>query len=130
MFSIHILICDSGFEAGGTQVPSNIAPWTIVGQESAILLQTQLSSCFERNKVALKMDVRCDNCPFDGVGVSHPGFWGMVRIINNVSHMNSYFYVPFPSFYMIASYLKLTLHLFPRSKHYFFMKLLFLFCLN
>ncbi|RZB47633.1 Alpha-L-arabinofuranosidase 1, partial [Glycine soja] len=65
------------FEAGGTQVPSNIAPWTIVGQESAILLQTQLSSCFERNKVALKMDVRCDNCPFDGVGVSHPGFWGM-----------------------------------------------------
>ncbi|KAG4915788.1 hypothetical protein JHK87_053345 [Glycine soja] len=66
-----------GFEAGGTQVPSNIAPWTIVGQESAILLQTELSSCFERNKVALKMDVRCGNCPFNGVGVSHPGFWGM-----------------------------------------------------
>ncbi|KAH1194501.1 Alpha-L-arabinofuranosidase 1 [Glycine max] len=62
----------ASFEAGGTQVPSNIAPWTIVGQESAILLQTELSSCFERNKVALKMDVRCDNCPFDGVGVSHP----------------------------------------------------------
>ncbi|KHN38807.1 Alpha-L-arabinofuranosidase 1 [Glycine soja] len=71
------LVNNRGFEAGGTQVPSNIAPWTIVGQESAILLQTELSSCFERNKVALRMDVLCDNCPSDGVGVSNPGFWGM-----------------------------------------------------
>ncbi|TKY62768.1 Alpha-L-arabinofuranosidase 1 [Spatholobus suberectus] len=71
------LVNNRGFEAGGTRVPSNIEPWTIVGQESAILIQTELSSCFERNKVALKMDVLCDNCPSDGVGVSNPGFWGM-----------------------------------------------------
>ncbi|KAG5072051.1 hypothetical protein JHK86_007262 [Glycine max] len=77
------LVNNRGFEAGGTQVPSNIAPWTIVGQESAILLQTELSSCFERNKVALRMDVLCDNCPSDGVGVSNPGFWGMNIVQGN-----------------------------------------------
>lgn len=89
---IHILICDSGFEAGGTKSSSNIAPWTRVGKEQNIVLQTELNSCFEQNKVALKMDVQCDNS--DGVGVSNPGFWGMVRIINDVSHMNFYFHVP------------------------------------
>lgn len=98
MYSIHVLICDSGFEAGGTHVPSNIAPWTIIGQESTVSIQTELSSCFEHNKVALKMDVLCDNCPSDGVGISNPGFWGMVRIIINMSRINSYFYVPSPSF--------------------------------
>ena len=63
-------------------MPSNIAPWTLVGQESSILVQTELSSCFERNKVALRMDVLCDNCPSGGVGISNPGYWGMVRINN------------------------------------------------
>ncbi|XP_057440568.1 alpha-L-arabinofuranosidase 1-like [Lotus japonicus] len=71
------LVNNRGFEAGGTQTPSNIAPWTIVGKESLVLLQTELSSCFERNKVALRMDVLCDQCPSDGVGVSNPGYWGM-----------------------------------------------------
>ncbi|BAT85063.1 hypothetical protein VIGAN_04255700 [Vigna angularis var. angularis] len=69
------LVNNRGFEAGGTKDSSNIAPWTRVGKEQAIFLQTELSSCFEQNKVALKMDVLCDNC--DGVGVSNPGFWGM-----------------------------------------------------
>ncbi|MED6204765.1 hypothetical protein PIB30_012002 [Stylosanthes scabra] len=44
------LVSNRGFEAGGTQVPSNIKPWTIVGEESSILVQTELNSCFERNK--------------------------------------------------------------------------------
>ncbi|XP_020219687.1 alpha-L-arabinofuranosidase 1-like [Cajanus cajan] len=70
------LVNNRGFEAGGTRVPSNIEPWTIVGQESEIFIETQRSSCFEHNKVALKMDVLCDNC-HDGVGISNPGFWGM-----------------------------------------------------
>ncbi|XLU20149.1 hypothetical protein S245_056215, partial [Arachis hypogaea] len=73
------LVSNRGFEAGGTQVPSNIKPWTIVGEESSILVQTELNSCFERNKVALRMDVLCDdiNCPSGGVGISNPGYWGM-----------------------------------------------------
>ncbi|MED6223801.1 Alpha-L-arabinofuranosidase 2 [Stylosanthes scabra] len=73
------LVSNRGFEAGGTQVPSNIKPWSIVGKESSILVQTELNSCFERNKVALKMDVLCHNntCPFGGVGISNPGYWGM-----------------------------------------------------
>lgn len=70
------LVNNRGFEAGGTNVPSNIEPWTIVGTESSVLIQTELSSCFERNKVALRMDVLCDNCP-SGVGISNPGYWGM-----------------------------------------------------
>jgi len=81
--------CVSGFEAAGTRTPSNIFPWTIIGTESSVKLQTELSSCFERNKVALRMDVLCDKCPFDGVGVSNPGFWGMVRIAKK-NYANSY----------------------------------------
>jgi alpha-N-arabinofuranosidase len=75
----------SDFEAGGTQVPSNIDLWTIFGPESSVLVQTELNSCFERNKVALKIDVLCDNCPSHGVGISNPGFWGMVRITKKLS---------------------------------------------
>jgi len=80
MYSVQIWIYVSGFEAGGTQVPSNFDPWTIVGTEADIHVVTELSSSFERNKVALKIDVLCDNCPADGVGISNPGFKGMVRI--------------------------------------------------
>lgn len=69
-----------GFEAGGRQFLSNIDPWTIVGTDSLVSVQTELSSCFEHNKVALRIDVLCDKCPSHGVGISNPGFWGMVRI--------------------------------------------------
>ncbi|KAL2344536.1 hypothetical protein Fmac_005821 [Flemingia macrophylla] len=41
-----------GFEAGGSNVPSNISPWTIIGDDSNILVSTDRSSCFERNKTA------------------------------------------------------------------------------
>ncbi|CAO2822378.1 unnamed protein product [Amaranthus hypochondriacus] len=46
------------------------------------MVATELSSCFERNKVALRMDVLCDDtgpkaCTKGGVGVYNPGFWGM-----------------------------------------------------
>ncbi|XP_051148882.1 alpha-L-arabinofuranosidase 1-like [Andrographis paniculata] len=77
------LVCNRGFEAGGQNTPSNIDPWTVVGDESLIDVSTDRSSCFERNKVALKMDVLCDSaeaanaCPASGVGVYNPGFWGM-----------------------------------------------------
>ena len=72
-----------GFEAGGHHTPSNIKPWSLIGDESTIMAATELSSCFERNKVALRMDVLCDDigpkvCPKGGVGVYNPGFWGMV----------------------------------------------------
>ncbi|XP_027351116.1 alpha-L-arabinofuranosidase 1-like [Abrus precatorius] len=86
------LVNNKGFEAGGTQVPSNIEPWTIVGKESDIVIQTVLGSCFERNNVALQMDVLCDNCPSDGVGISNPGFWGM-----NIVHGKKYKVVFFVS---------------------------------
>ncbi|KAK7286637.1 hypothetical protein RJT34_21776 [Clitoria ternatea] len=71
------LVRNRGFEAGGTRVPSNIEPWKMVGKDSEILLRTELNSCFERNKVTLKMDVLCHDCPANGVGVSNPGYWGM-----------------------------------------------------
>ncbi|CAI8613751.1 unnamed protein product [Vicia faba] len=71
------LVNNRGFEAGGRQFLSNIDPWTIVGTESSVLVQTELSSCFEHNKVALRIDVLCDKCPSHGVGISNPGFWGM-----------------------------------------------------
>jgi len=90
MYSVQIWICVSGFEAGGKKMPSNFAPWTIVGTETTIHVETELSSCFERNKVALRMDVLCDNCPFDGVGISNPGYWGMVRITKKT---NAYSYL-------------------------------------
>ncbi|KAF5475676.1 hypothetical protein F2P56_007456 [Juglans regia] len=77
------LVSNRGFEAGGPNIPSNIDPWSIIGNESSSLtLSTDDSSCFERNKVALRMEVLCDTegtniCPAGGVGVYNPGFWGM-----------------------------------------------------
>ncbi|KAG6484967.1 hypothetical protein ZIOFF_053492 [Zingiber officinale] len=69
------------FEAGGPNTPSNIDPWTIIGNESSIYVSTDRTSCFSRNEVALKMKVFCGDgesvaCP-DGVGIYNPGFWGM-----------------------------------------------------
>ncbi|KAF8043721.1 hypothetical protein BT93_A1898 [Corymbia citriodora subsp. variegata] len=76
------LVSNRGFEAGGPNTPSNIDPWSIIGDESSLVVSTDRSSCFERNKVALKMDVLCDSqgdnkCPDGGVGVYNSGFWGM-----------------------------------------------------
>ncbi|WJX25498.1 aspartate-semialdehyde dehydrogenase-like protein [Trifolium repens] len=74
------LVSNRGFEAGGENDPSNIHPWTIIGDKSTILVSIDQTSCFKRNKNALKMEVHCDNsysCPSDGVGISNPGFWGM-----------------------------------------------------
>ncbi|XP_062166491.1 alpha-L-arabinofuranosidase 1-like [Alnus glutinosa] len=76
------LVSNRGFEAGGPNVPSNIDPWSIIGDESSLIVSTDRSSCFERNKVALRMEVLCDSegtniCPAGGVGVYNPGFWGM-----------------------------------------------------
>ncbi|XP_057520645.1 alpha-L-arabinofuranosidase 1-like [Amaranthus tricolor] len=76
------LVSNRGFEAGGHHTPSNIKPWSIIGDDSTITVVTELSSCFERNKMALRMDVLCDDsgpnaCPNGGVGVYNPGFWGM-----------------------------------------------------
>ncbi|PIN21121.1 Non-reducing end alpha-L-arabinofuranosidase [Handroanthus impetiginosus] len=76
------LVSNRGFEAGGQNTPSNIGPWTVVGDESSIFVSTDRSSCFERNKIALQMEVLCDTdgdniCPAGGVGVYNPGFWGM-----------------------------------------------------
>ncbi|OVA13812.1 Alpha-L-arabinofuranosidase [Macleaya cordata] len=76
------LVSNRGFEAGGQSTPSNIDPWSIIGNESSIILSTDRSSCFDRNKVALRMEVLCDTkgpklCPAGGVGVYNPGYWGM-----------------------------------------------------
>ncbi|TYI44310.1 hypothetical protein ES332_A01G228300v1 [Gossypium tomentosum] len=76
------LVSNRGFEAGGANIPSNIDPWSIIGDESSIIVSTDRSSCFERNKVALKMEVLCNSegthiCPSGGVGIYNPGFWGM-----------------------------------------------------
>ncbi|GMH20234.1 hypothetical protein Nepgr_022075 [Nepenthes gracilis] len=76
------LVSNRGFEAGGLHTPSNIDPWSIIGDESSIIVSTDLSSCFQRNKVALQMEVLCDDngpsiCPSGGVGIYNPGFWGM-----------------------------------------------------
>ncbi|XP_042424852.1 alpha-L-arabinofuranosidase 1-like [Zingiber officinale] len=75
------LVNNRGFEAGGPNTPSNIDPWTIIGNESSIYVSTDRTSCFSRNEVALKMKVFCGDgesvaCP-DGVGIYNPGFWGM-----------------------------------------------------
>ncbi|KZV48772.1 Alpha-L-arabinofuranosidase 1 [Dorcoceras hygrometricum] len=72
----------SGFEAGGQNTPSNFSPWTIIGNESLLHVSTDRSSCFDRNKVALRMEVLCNSrgsnvCPVQGVGIYNPGFWGM-----------------------------------------------------
>ncbi|CAA7059914.1 unnamed protein product [Microthlaspi erraticum] len=73
------LVSNRGFEAGGQNTPSNIWPWSIVGDQSSVYVATDRSSCFERNKIALRMDVLCDSkdCPSGGVGVYNPGYWGM-----------------------------------------------------
>ncbi|KAF2287781.1 hypothetical protein GH714_002706 [Hevea brasiliensis] len=76
------LVNNRGFEAGGPNTPSNIDPWSIIGDGSSLTVSTDRSSCFERNKVALKMEVLCNSkgnniCRAGGVGIYNPGFWGM-----------------------------------------------------
>ncbi|CAN0890600.1 Alpha-L-arabinofuranosidase 1 [Linum grandiflorum] len=73
------LVSNRGFEAGGANIPSNIDPWTTIGDASSVIVSTDRSSCFERNKIALRLDVLCDvkSCPAGGVGVYNPGYWGM-----------------------------------------------------
>ncbi|KAM0855836.1 hypothetical protein ACQ4PT_049514 [Festuca glaucescens] len=84
------LVSNRGFEAGGPNTPSNIDPWFIIGNESSIIVGTDRTSCFERNPVALQMEVLCDSkgtnvCPSGGVGVYNPGYWGM-----NIERRKSY----------------------------------------
>ncbi|KAG5252598.1 alpha-L-arabinofuranosidase [Salix suchowensis] len=64
------LVSNRGFEAGGQNTPSNIAPWSIIGDQSSLTVSTDRSSCFERNKGS-------NICPAGGVGLYNPGFWGM-----------------------------------------------------
>nr|CAD1817330.1 unnamed protein product [Ananas comosus var. bracteatus] len=76
------LVSNRGFEAGGPNTPSNIDPWSIIGNETFVSVATERTSCFSRNIVALRMEVHCDSsgsivCPARGVGVYNPGFWGM-----------------------------------------------------
>ncbi|WJX78060.1 aspartate-semialdehyde dehydrogenase-like protein [Trifolium repens] len=99
------LVNNRGFEAGGTQVPSNIDPWTIFGPESSVLVQTELNSCFERNKVALRINVLCDNCPSHGVGISNPGFWGM-NIVKGKKYKVVFFARSIGALNMIVSFRK------------------------
>ncbi|GKV28989.1 hypothetical protein SLEP1_g37973 [Rubroshorea leprosula] len=90
------LVSNRGFEAGGPNVPSNIDPWSIIGNETFLIVATDRSSLFDRNKIALQMEVLCDTqgsniCPSGGVGIYNPGFWGM-----NIEQGKSYkvvFYV-------------------------------------
>uniref|UniRef100_A0ACD5YZR3 Uncharacterized protein n=1 Tax=Avena sativa TaxID=4498 RepID=A0ACD5YZR3_AVESA len=84
------LVSNRGFEAGGPNTPSNIDPWFIIGNESSIIVGTDRTSSFERNPVALRMEVLCDSkgtnvCPSGGVGVYNPGYWGM-----NIERRKSY----------------------------------------
>lgn len=76
------LVSNRGFESGGLNTPSNIDPWSVIGDDSSLIVSTDRSSCFDRNKVALRMEVFCDSegtkvCPTGGVGIFNPGFWGM-----------------------------------------------------
>lgn len=76
------LVSNRGFEAGGPSTPSSIDPWSIIGNETSIYVSTDRTSCFSRNKVALRMEVLCDSrgsniCPAAGVGIYNPGYWGM-----------------------------------------------------
>ncbi|CAO2141290.1 unnamed protein product [Urochloa humidicola] len=71
------LVSNRGFEAGGPHTPSNIHPWSIIGDDSSIFVATDRSSCFSRNIIALRMEVLCNDCPAGGVGIYNPGFWGM-----------------------------------------------------
>lgn len=78
-----LTLVTAGFEAGGPNVPSNIDPWSVIGNESYVIVSTDRTSPFERNKIALRMEVLCDRegskvCPSGGVGIYNPGFWGMV----------------------------------------------------
>eukprot|EP00249_Psilotum_nudum_P011384 c23140_g1_i1 orf=470-2455(+) len=77
------LVDNRGFEAGGPNTPSNIAPWSIIGDETEVWLETDRSSCFARNPIALRIEVLCDICPLGGVGVYNPGFWGMDIVADN-----------------------------------------------
>ncbi|CAM0950366.1 unnamed protein product [Alopecurus aequalis] len=90
-YSLSEVLC--GFEAGGPHTPSNIDPWSIIGDDSSIFVATDRMSCFSRNVVALRMEVLCDNCPVGGVGVYNPGFWGMNiedgKTYNLVMHVKS-----------------------------------------
>ncbi|KAL8489175.1 hypothetical protein ACS0TY_025173 [Phlomoides rotata] len=76
------LVSNRGFEAGGPNVPSNIDPWSVIGGESSVIVSTDRTSRFDRNKIALRMEVLCNHegsniCPAGGVGIYNPGFWGM-----------------------------------------------------
>ncbi|KAF8364762.1 hypothetical protein HHK36_033264 [Tetracentron sinense] len=76
------LVNNRGFEAGGPNTPSNINPWSVIGDQSSVIISTDRTSCFNRNKVALRMEVLCDTegtniCPAGGVGIYNPGYWGM-----------------------------------------------------
>lgn len=76
------LVNNRGFEAGGQNTPSNIDPWSIIGNETFINVMTDRTSCFIRNKIALRMEILCSNsgsynCPAGGVGIYNPGYWGM-----------------------------------------------------
>ncbi|KAI3964586.1 hypothetical protein MKW92_013364 [Papaver armeniacum] len=63
--------------------------------ESSTVVSTDRSSCFERNKIAVRMDVLCENegCPPGGVGIYNPGYWGMNiedgKTYNVVFHVRS-----------------------------------------
>uniref|UniRef100_A0A0D9UZY0 non-reducing end alpha-L-arabinofuranosidase n=1 Tax=Leersia perrieri TaxID=77586 RepID=A0A0D9UZY0_9ORYZ len=87
------LVSNRGFEAGGPHIPSNIDPWSVIGDESSIYVTTDSSSCFSQNIVALRMEILCDNCPDSGVGIFNPGFWGMNieegKTYNLVMHIRS-----------------------------------------
>ncbi|KAF3327213.1 alpha-L-arabinofuranosidase 1-like protein [Carex littledalei] len=73
------LVRNRGFEAGGQNTPSDISPWAIIGNETTVLVGTDLTSPFKRNPVALRVQSNCDAgaCPSAGVGIYNPGFWGM-----------------------------------------------------
>ncbi|KAH7315012.1 hypothetical protein KP509_21G030400 [Ceratopteris richardii] len=71
------LVANRGFEAGGQSTPSNIAPWSIIGDEGSVQLETERNSLFELNPIALRVDILCSVCPSGGVGVYNPGYWGM-----------------------------------------------------
>ncbi|EMS66249.1 Alpha-L-arabinofuranosidase 1 [Triticum urartu] len=77
LFGLFFENCALGFEAGGPYTPSNIDPWSIIGDESSIYVKTERASCFSRNIVALRMEILCAKCPAGGVGIYNPGFWGM-----------------------------------------------------
>ncbi|KAL2926523.1 Alpha-L-arabinofuranosidase 1 [Bienertia sinuspersici] len=50
------LVSNRGFEAGGLHSPSIINPWGAIGDVDVISIKTELSSYFETNPVALRLD--------------------------------------------------------------------------